>query len=521
MSGTMSDVLKREYGNQAGLLNFAGSSIKEEPSGPGAMIDNSIDEDAYLIGMGDEFHVSVIETPSISYVARVNQNADVRIAEFGIIPLGKISLREAKKRIGEFVRKKLSGHESVYVTLRQGKVASVTINGAVAKPGLQYVDGVYRVWDCIIKANSEQVPNPQDADLRNVVVQNSDTTRILDLLSFTIRNDFSQNPYIYPGDRIFINPPLRQVLILGEVKKPLPGSFIPLRNGETLRELFDILLLDPSADSNRIILQRGATLSERYDTIVALAGDGGAIPLEHGDIVNVTKRPEYPEARTVIVSGAVQRPGAYSIVEKVTTVQGVLDQCGSYLATANPQRAYLLRYSKKVTGTLPENSLELKVDNGPKLNLGSIRQEMNLAFVRMNSLQDYTVISLAGKGKEILMEHGDQLVVPYSDPFVYVSGSVGNPGAYAFEQGKDSRYYIKKAGGFTRKSDRRNVYVLALYNTSLQVKSGSSVEEGDVIVVPDSQNNKVMATFIMPVLQVASTVATLILAMVSVVQASR
>ncbi len=521
MSGTMSDVLKREYGNQADLLNIAGSSVKEESSGPGAIIDNSIDEDTYLIGMGDEFHISVIETPSISYVARVNQNADVRIAEFGIIPLGKISLREAKMRIGEFIRKKLSGHESVYVTLRQGKIASVTVNGAVAKPGLQYVDGVFRVWDCIVKANNEQVPNPQEADLRNVVVQNSDTTRILDLLSFTIRNDFSQNPYIYPGDRIFINPPLKQVLILGEVKKPQPGSSISLRSGETLRELFDILLPDPSADLNRVILQRGETLSERYDTVVSLEGEGAEILLENGDIVNVTKKPEYPDARTVIVEGAIQRPGTYSIVEKGTTVQEIFDQCGGYLPKANAQRAYVLRYSKKMAGALPENCLELKADNNQKLNLGSIRQEMNLSFARMNSLQDYTVISLADKDMEVTLEHGDHVVVPYSDPFVYVSGSVGKPGAYAFEPGKDSRYYIEKAGGFTRKSDRRNVYVLASYNTSLQVKSNHSVEEGDVIVVPDSQNNKVMVTFIMPVLQVASTVATLILAMVSVVQASR
>lgn len=520
ITGGMTDIFRNEYRNQAGIFNISDLHRNEESSSAGSMIDNSIDEDAYMIGMGDVFHISVIETPSISYTATVNQNGDVRINEFGILTLGKISLREAKTRIGEFVGKKLTGRDSVYVTLRQGKIASVTVNGGVAKPGIMFVDGVYRVWDCIIKANNGTVPAAQDADLRNVVVKNSDTTLNLDLFRYNVRNDLSQNPYIYPGDRIFINTPLVQVLVLGEVKKPASGSFIPLRPGETVRELFDVLVIDPSADSNMIVLQRGGTKSERHDTVLSMTGDGADLRLEHGDIVNVTKRADYPEVATVAVAGAVWRPGQYTIVEKNTTAKDIIDRCGGYLAKANPDRVYILRNSKKVTGALPENGLEFQAENNVKLNLGSIRQEMNLAFARMNSLQDYSVISLADRGAATILEHGDQLVVPYSEPFVYVSGSVGKPGAYAFVEGKDSRYYIRDAGGFTRKSDRRNVYVLSPYHTSVQVKSDRSIEQGDIIIVPDSQNNKIMITFIMPVLQVASTVATIILAMVSVIQAS-
>ena len=72
-SGLMSDALKKEYGNQAGLFDFSSQTGEKEPSGQGAIIDNSIDEDKYMIGMGDEFHISVIETPSISYSARVRR----------------------------------------------------------------------------------------------------------------------------------------------------------------------------------------------------------------------------------------------------------------------------------------------------------------------------------------------------------------------------------------------------------------------------------------------------------------
>ena len=521
LPGGLPDILKKDYQNQPEIVNFTGLNTVKQPTTVKSFIDNSIDEDAYYIGMGDVFDIAVIELPSVKYTAEVNQNGDVRISDFGIVPLGKISLRDAKKCIADFMQNKIGRGKSVYVSLMQGKMVSVSVNGVIAKPGILFVDGILHVWDCIVKANGGVAPVVSDADLRNVVVKNSDTTLVLDLYRFQIRNDATQNPYVYPGDRIFIGPPVRQVFIHGEVRKPLPGTYLPIRPGETLRDLCDVLVLDESADSSMIILQRGTTTAQRRDTLVSLSGGDAEVLLEGNDAITVMRKPDYPVVQTAYVTGAVLRSGYFPVVEQVTTVRELIDKCGGCLSRANPERMYLLRSSQKLLADPGEHAFDVKQESASAYSLGSVRPEMNLAFTRMNSLQDYAVIAIGQRGDSTKVEHGDQLVVPYNEPFVYVSGSVGSPGAYPYVKGESAGYYIGKAGGFTSKSDRRNVYVVSRYTTSVQMKGSRAVEEGDIVVVPDSPNNKVLNTFILPFLQIVSTAATIILAAASIIQTAK
>jgi protein involved in polysaccharide export with SLBB domain len=199
-------------------------------------------------------------------------------------------------------------------------------------------------------------------------------------------------------------------------------------------------------------------------------------------------------------------------VEKTTTVQEVVDRCGGYLPKANPERTYIIRNSKAFVFSPNENMAGLLKEKTPAFSIGSIRPEINLAFSRLSSLQDYSIISLKDQGFETLLEHGDQIIVPYEEPFVYVSGSVNNPGAYKFKEGEKYKYYIGLAGGFSGKADRGNTYVVSRFDTSIKIKNGKSVEVGDIIVVPDSQNNKFWISFILPMLQIISTATTVILA---------
>lgn len=485
-------------------------SIKDL-NGDKAFLDNSIDENSYFIGMGDVFTVSVVEMPSITYTAKVNQNGDVRITEFGILKLGKITLRQAKDSIGNFVRRKLSKkNTSVYVTLHEAKKASFSINGSVTNPGIYISGGIYRIWDCILQANKDVIPTINDVDFRNVVVQNKDTTFTLDLLRYYLKNDLTQNPYVYPGDHVFLAPAVRRVFIQGEIRNPTSG-FIPIKNNESLRDFLELLVLSDAADSGRIIIQKGSTNSKRRDRVISMHEADG-IALDNNDVITVPLKADYPKIRIVYLSGAVARPGPYTCGEKTTTVQDIIVRCGGYLSKADPERAYIIRNSNSNIDLPGENTAAMMSDKGPLLSAGSIRPELNLSFSRLTTFQDYTVISLEEQGLETVLEHADQIIVPYEEPFVYVSGSVCNPGAYRFNKGKNQRYYINLAGGFSGKADRRNTYLVSRYQTSLKIKDGNNIEEGDIIVVPDSQNNKFWISFILPMLQILSTATTVILA---------
>jgi protein involved in polysaccharide export with SLBB domain len=88
---------------------------------------------------------------------------------------------------------------------------------------------------------------------------------------------------------------------------------------------------------------------------------------------------------------------------------------------------------------------------------------------------------------------------------VYVSGSVRMPGAYAFVAGKGPDYYVNKAGGYTSKADRDNVFVMMRYADISQIKENNRVQEGNIIVVPESTQYKYFSVIIYPIIMIFLT----------------
>jgi protein involved in polysaccharide export with SLBB domain len=275
----------------------------------------------------------------------------------------------------------------------------------------------------------------------------------------------------------------------------------------------DILILSEAADSNMIIVQKGSSVLNRRDTIVSFA-EAKDIILEDMDVVIIPPKMNYPKKiETVSISGAVARPGPYTCIDNVTNAQDIINICGGYTSQANPERAYIIRRNielKNVSKDVTTPDIMALSDKKAVYNVGSVRPGLNFAFSRLNSFQDCSIISLKEQGFSTLVEQDDMIVIPFKEYFIYVSGSVHKPGAYPYIEGKNIRYYINQAGGFTKKSDRRNTYVLTRYSTSLQFKDGKNIEEGDIIVVPDSQRNQLMLDIVLPVLQIVSTLTTVV-----------
>lgn len=475
-------------------------------------IDNAIDQDNYFIGMGDVFTISIIEMPSLSYTAKVNQNCDVHIAEFGLLKLGKLSLRDAKKAIIDFVHLKFKQNGEVYVALSKGKKASVTINGPVAKPGTYIMEGVYRVWDLILKSNGGVVPALNEIDVRNVLLQTSDTVVKLDLLKYLLTNDLAENPYVYPGFKLFFTPVIRSVYVQGEVRNPKTG-FFPIKEGEKLSELLALFTLSSAADSSSIIVQKGATVATRRDTTVTIA-ESGTITLEDQDIITVPTKPNYPTIRVVTISGEVACPGPYSFHEGMRA-EDLISLSGGYTPFAQQRRTYLLRQSKKLGSTPPENLFDQLPEQLINPTIGSIRPELNASFSRLYTLNDYVVLAVGTDSLATTLEGNDHIVVPRAEKSVYVSGAVKQPGGYAYEAGKSGKYYLACAGGLTNKGDRGNTYVINRYNSSLQVRGDQHIEEGDIIVVPDSQRNRFLTNVIVPILGAIASATTIMLTITS------
>ncbi|HEX2959974.1 MAG TPA: polysaccharide biosynthesis/export family protein [Chitinispirillaceae bacterium] len=174
--------------------------------------DNSIDDSTYRIGSGDEFTVVLIKNPSVYYSGKVNQNGDLFIPEIGIVPVLKLRLCDARKKIKESCEELLK--KEVYVSLEKVKTVTVSVVGPLSNPGTFSQPGMMRLADLIKLANGDSLPSFQKFNYRRVRCESGDSVSYYDLYRYLFKGDQSQNPYLFPGDRI-LTVPVSQSVYLG------------------------------------------------------------------------------------------------------------------------------------------------------------------------------------------------------------------------------------------------------------------------------------------------------------------
>lgn len=459
-------------------------------------IDNSIDPKKYFIGGGDEFTISLIGRSTSNHKCAVDQEGNLFIQELGLIKLGKITLDSAKI----FIKKRLSEISKTgsewYVSLSSVKMTNICITGAVESPGCYTLSGTMRLLDLIKVANGDKIQF-NDLNLREIQCKSNDSIQYFDLFKYLLINDISQNPYIYPGDQILVEPVTKSVSISGPIKS-LTSELIPIKNNESIGDLLSLFKLEESADTSKIILRTNENLKTK---IVSISSeDKKKTILKDRDQIVIVKKENYPDIINVQISGEVLRPGTYPILENASTFQEILDYAGGITQYGDLSRAVVLRRNKffKEIASVQE-----------------VRPEVNSAVAVMNLKRDYTVIRL--NERNLMLETDDHIVVPKVENLVYISGAVKKPGAVPYIRGANKSEYIKSVGGYQKRADKRNVFIMTNYDNVSLTKEGE-IEAGDIIVVPVSQQNKVLSTVVLPIISAVATTLGVLLAIYATVK---
>lgn len=473
-------------------------------------IKNSIDEETYMIGCGDEFFISFLNRPSLSYTGTVNVEGDLFIPSLGLIKLGKISLSEAKKRIKEgfHLKSKETKISDMYVTLSSTKKVTVYITGLVPKPGSYIFEGEARLFDAI-KVAIDKYSHINKYDIRNIRCSSKDTLIYYDILKFLKNSDLSQNPYLYPGDIIELKEAKRTVTILGAITGPFKGV-IPIKSDETVGSLLSCFDFEDAADTSFIFLKR-MDENQQEKVIKLEKNQFNEYSLKDKDVLIVPIKKGYPEMMTVFVWGEVKRPGYYPIIKNKTTAGEILKEAG-ILNSASKKKIAIIRYLKTIE--LPQNpQLNNLVTN--TITQSFSRSEMNNAISLLLTAKDYTVIPVSEESNTVL-ENNDYIIVPRLENVVYISGAVKRAGGYEFEEGKNLSYYLSLAGGFNHFADKNNVFKIVKYGNVLQYSNSKEVNDGDIIVVPYAKENKFFNNIFLPSFQIVATSITLLVAILSV-----
>ena len=250
------------------------------------------------------------------------------------------------------------------------------------------------------------------------------------------------------------------------------------------------------------------------------------ISLEPGDLVSIPS-PIRAESSFVFVEGEVKRPGKYPVLPGKDRLIDLIHRAGGFTTNANPEAIELYR---KHLSTIQLNGLTQILDIAyteilreqsalGNLNIPKAKKELReellkrqARFIRMlmkNIGKDTIVVLDTAKietlsvilsritpftnGRlalnfqdsttlNLLVLPGDSIYIPPVSKTVTVMGFVNYPITLPYIEGKDAKYYIERAGGFSSIADRSKTFVIlpgGEASTEL-----SEVPPGSIIMVP-------------------------------------
>jgi len=333
----------------------------------------------------------------------------------------------------------------------------------------------------------------------------------------------------------------RYIQILGEVKRP--GTY-PYAAGMTPEELILIAGgLQESANIKDIEIARrledsdSGTLSDIITTSINpdLSFNPNAISLAPFDQVIVRKRANFTMQRLVSVEGQVNSPGIFAIQTSVDRISDLIKRAGGVNQFAYTKGATLIRKTEffnteseqvrrqknlealrvqlqtnptnpeaqeelliRLFRDLPKEKVEKKdstANNVKRESLDQIAAETPGLAVKIKETEAVAInlekiLANPGSEEDLVLEEGDILNVPKLLQTVRLRGDVVYPTTLRHEQGRSLRFYINGAGGFDRRANRKQTYVVyangAVKRTkgAFGVRAYPAVEPGAEVIIP-------------------------------------
>ena len=401
---------------------------------------------------------------------------------------------------------------SVFATLAERR-NRVALAGSVFRPGLyEYRPGM-TVWDLIKRADglAENAFRPVAHIIRPV--QETGAARLLRVSLLTdlqgrhvedVPLEDRDSVVVFATDSLlveeyvtvngYVKQPGRYRLVAGMTAEDLilaAGGFLePANTSEA-----EVARLNPSATrGNTVALRMSVLLGGAVPNPTSLTANGSAgaesLPLasafllRHEDRVFVRRLPGFVLPETVVASGEVLVAGPYAVQRRDERLSSLLARAGGVTAQAYIDGARLVR-----------DSLLVDIDL--------------VAALRNPGGQD-----------DVILESGDELVVPAFDATVLVQGAVAFESRVIYRT-RNLRDYLSEAGGTTSEADITRISVLyangerATAGRTLWWRSYPDIEPASTIYVPSKVGGTGTdwGTVITRTVSVVSTLATLLIAL--------
>jgi protein involved in polysaccharide export with SLBB domain len=283
----------------------------------------------YVLGVGDKLSLNIIGNNSTFYESlSIDRDGSISIENYGKVFIAGQEFSDAQTIIENFIKSRLIGGE-VYISLKELRDIQVIILGSAINPGIYTMSG----GSNILHALNVSGGISKNGSFRNIkVMRANQEVQNIDLYNTFVFGDSNLfNFNLRSGDSIFIQPLEFSVPISGGVNIPAIFDISP---GETLEDLLAFAggFSQDSFSIDTVTLQRDG--NQTSQTLSIYKDNLKSVNLQPHDSIIV---PEYSKSiipsKVVTISGAVKRPGRYSIDDEETLLD-LVSRAGGYKKNA-------------------------------------------------------------------------------------------------------------------------------------------------------------------------------------------
>ena len=111
---------------------------------------------------------------------------------------------------------------------------------------------------------------------------------------------------------------------------------------------------------------------------------------------------------------------------------------------------------------------------------------------------------------DIVLRENDRLDIPEYNGTVRISGDVQFPNTVTYVDGKNAKWYIKNAGGFSESAKKKKAFVIYQNGMMDRIAGNTNIEPGSEIVVPSKKKKHFDLSNIAAIGSVLSPLATMV-----------
>jgi len=330
----------------------------------------------------------------------------------------------------------------------------VQILGEVKRPGVYPYSAEMKAEDLIVMAGGfQESANSQDIEIARRL-ENSDSGTLADIIPTKVNPDLrytANSPSLVPFDQVIVRKRAsftmqRLTTVEGQVNSP--GIFAIQSNGERISDL-----IKRAGGLNQYAYPKGATLIRRTEFFNTESEQLRRQRNLEGLQMKLAEDPSNSEAQAELL-------------------QRLLTNSPKEIPLGNNQLAQNKRESlDQIASETPGFAVKIKETEAVAINLGEI-------------------LKSPGSENDLLLEEGDVLSVPKLFQTVRMRGDVVYPTTLLHESGRSLKHYINGAGGFERRANKKQTYVVyangAVKRTKgfMGIRNYPPVEPGAEVIVP-------------------------------------